>query len=170
MNPTQIFEFAMNWINQKIVKFNWVPLGQNRARPNRTVRAWPMLAALARPLCAAHGLDRRSVHGPARPARATLGARCERGARRRCLASRRRHGAGARETDEERAAHRRGDGGAAWHRRASSFGRDDGAVSEAVGVKARSARRSGRRRRAVGAGARAGLLGRAVPTAALRRA
>jgi hypothetical protein len=41
MNPTQIFEFAMNWINQKIVKFNWVPLGQNRARPNRTVRAWP---------------------------------------------------------------------------------------------------------------------------------
>jgi hypothetical protein len=35
MNPTQIFEFARNWINQKIIKFNWVPLGRNRARQQR---------------------------------------------------------------------------------------------------------------------------------------
>jgi hypothetical protein len=41
MNPTQIFEFAMNWINQKIIKFNRVALGQNRDRPSRTVRARP---------------------------------------------------------------------------------------------------------------------------------
>jgi hypothetical protein len=38
MNSTQIFEFVMNWINQKIIKFNRVPLGWNRARPRCTVR------------------------------------------------------------------------------------------------------------------------------------
>jgi hypothetical protein len=57
-------------------------------------------------------------------------------------------GGGARETAEERAAHRHGDGGATRHRRASGFSRDGGAVGDAagetVGATAARARRSGR--------------------------
>jgi hypothetical protein len=37
MNPTQIFKFVKNRINQKLIKFNRVQLGQNRSRPRRTV-------------------------------------------------------------------------------------------------------------------------------------
>jgi hypothetical protein len=45
MNPTQIIEFVMNWINQKIIKFNQVPLSRNHAWPSRTTRARPACAA-----------------------------------------------------------------------------------------------------------------------------
>jgi hypothetical protein len=120
-----------------------VSLGRNRARPSRTARAQlaatrahgprpcgarPVFAALVRPACAAHVLGRRSVRDLARPARATRGARCERAVA--ALLSEptaaRWHGAGARETTEERVAHRRGDGGAARRRRVSSGRHSDG--------------------------------------------
>jgi hypothetical protein len=124
-------------------------LGRNRARSS-------------------HGPCSRRWRGPrARPS--STGPRNAR--RRRCSASWRRHGAGARETAEERAAHQRGNGGAAWSRRASGFGRDGGVVGEAVGTMARLVRRSRRRhgwrggggdaREAVGA-VGAGLSGRAM--------
>jgi hypothetical protein len=67
-------------------------------------------------------------------------------------------------TAEERAAHQHGDGGATRRRRASGFGRDGGTVGEAVGMTARSVRRSGRRRgQQGGGGAReaVGAVGRA---------
>jgi hypothetical protein len=119
-----------------------VPLGRNRARPSckagarttatRAHGPWPHGA---RPSCAAHGLDRCSVCGPAR--------------RRRCSVSQRWHGDGVRETTEERAAHWRGDGGAARCRWASGGGSGDAA---SVGTAVRSARRSGRRREGRGGG------------------
>jgi hypothetical protein len=71
MNPTQIFEFVMNWINQKIIKFNRVPLGRNRSahmhsawHDPRPCGARPACAVLARPACAAHG---HAGRGPAWP-------------------------------------------------------------------------------------------------------
>jgi hypothetical protein len=115
-----------------------VPLGRNSARPSRTVRAWP---------AATRGTAR--VRGLARPTRST------RGAWRHCMAAallgeptaaRCRRAGDGRGTG----AHRRGDDSVAWRRRASSFGQDGGTVGEAVGVTARSVRRSGRRRHAGG--------------------
>jgi hypothetical protein len=96
-----------------------VPLGRNRARPRCTVRS------------AAHV---RGSGGPARPARATHDASAR---RQRCSVSRRRHGAGARETA--------GNGGSPaqrrWHgvtktgeRRARQSGQHSGGPSDdAVG-------------------------------------
>jgi hypothetical protein len=84
MNPTQIFEFAMNWINQKIIKFNRVPLGQNRARPSRTARAWPTATW-------AHGpWPRGAQPSSASPRNALRTAR----ARARCMAAARRRRVG----------------------------------------------------------------------------
>jgi hypothetical protein len=65
MNPTQIFEFVMNWINQKIIKFNRVPLGRNHARPTTTTPARGKRPknggspARGRPMAARHRWARR---------------------------------------------------------------------------------------------------------------
>jgi hypothetical protein len=114
MNPTHIFEFVMNWINQKIIKFNRVPLGRNRSAQMYSARRW---------------------RGPRVRPTATRGAtRLSLG---RCGARRTAHGASARGAARRAGddlvpvrgkrlravAHRRGT--AARHRRASS-GRDAG--------------------------------------------
>jgi hypothetical protein len=115
-----------------------VPLGRNRAQPSRTVRAGP---AATRGAARAHGAGAARVRVPARPARSTRGAwqRCTAAAlldeptAARCRRAGDGRGTGA---------HRRGDGSVARCRRASGFGQDSGAVGEAVGVTARSVRRS----------------------------
>jgi hypothetical protein len=115
----------MNWINQKIIKFNRVPLGRNRARPRCTVRARPTASAgaacaaqLGRPAQHAavtwHGAARWADGGTA-PAHGRL-----RGT----------------------AAHRRGDDGAAWRRRVSGERRE---VATDPGIGGFGPRRSGRR-------------------------
>jgi hypothetical protein len=82
MNPTQKFKFVMNWINQKIIKFNRVPLGRNHARPSRTARARPMATRGAAHVhgagAAGLSLGRCSARGPARPTSAARVARRER--------------------------------------------------------------------------------------------
>jgi hypothetical protein len=147
-----------------------VPLGRNRAGPSCTARVRPTATrgmAHARGTGAAHGLGRRSVRGPAQPARAVHGAR------RRCSASQRRHGTGAREMAEERVAHRRRDGGVARRRRASGGRHGDGRCRRlqtvAVGTAAWSGRRRGRRgeRRAARVGRDDGARGEAAAAGAV---
>jgi hypothetical protein len=121
MNPTQIFEFAKNLINQKLIKLigcNWAefalgpdaqcvsPTPAALARPTRTALVWPA-ATPARPaLCPAAARHRRTGDGGA-------------------------------------AAHRRGDGGATAT--AMSDGRRRGARSASGGREATvgAARRAG---------------------------
>jgi hypothetical protein len=77
MNPTQIFEFVMNSINQKIIKFNWVPLAEITLGPvaQRGRDARPGLASI----------DAARAAQPGRPAQrmAHGGAMCGSGAARR---------------------------------------------------------------------------------------
>jgi hypothetical protein len=135
MNPTQFFEFVMNWINQKIIKFNRVPLGQNHDRPSRTARARPA-ATRARPGLAPVGAAHTAQ--PGRPAQCAAhgasGARRRNARRRRCTApacGKRPKNGGSSVRGRRTAARRRRRG----------FGWDGGAVGEAVGTTVTRVRR-----------------------------
>jgi hypothetical protein len=157
MNPTHIFEFVMNWINQKIIKFNRVPLGRNRSA--QMYSAWRWRGPRVRPT-ATRGATRLSLG--------------------RCGARRTAHGASARGAARRAGddlvpvrgkrlravAHRRGT--AARHRRASS-GRDAGHGPRARTTTTWGATRLGLvwlgpRCTAHGASARATLLGELATT------